>query len=147
STEFSVVGIAWEGSIYLAQVAIGKGIFHYRHIAERHRDNDIGFRSVKFKPNVSITNDFEIAYVFFLTPLSYGFSSGLQHLVVCVRTASFGVKRQAEFGRLHSSQQLYDRRNVPLLVRLLSEDVTGIESQTQVMHIFHLYTKMGPDQL
>ena len=55
--KLAVVRVAWEGSLDLAEVAIGKGVFHHGHVSKGYRNDDVGFMRFKLNPNSSVAND------------------------------------------------------------------------------------------
>ena len=84
--KLAVVGIAWEGGLDLAEVAVGKGVFHHGHVSQGYRYDYIGFMGFKLKPNIAVTNDAQLPRVCFFGPFFDCRCSGLKHFVVGVRS-------------------------------------------------------------
>ena len=97
--KLSIVCIAWEGGFDLAEVAVGKGVFHHGHVSKGHGNDDVGFMRFKLKPHISVADDAQLAGIVLLGPFFYCRGSGLQYFVVRIRSRSFGVKRKTQFGR------------------------------------------------
>ena len=55
--KLAVVRVAWEGSLDLAEVAVGKGVFHHGHVSKGYRDDEIRFMGFKFEPNIAVADD------------------------------------------------------------------------------------------
>ena len=55
--KLAVVRIAWEGGLDLAEVAVGKGVFHHGHVSKGYWHDDIRFMGFEFEPNIAVADD------------------------------------------------------------------------------------------
>ena len=101
----------------------------------------------KLEPHISVADDAQLASIVLLRPFFYCRGGSLQYFVVRIRSRSFGIKRKTQFGRFDFLKKVHDWIHIASFVGLLRKNITGIESKAEVVHIFHLHPKVGPNQL
>ena len=91
-------------------------------------------RRVELVPHISVTNNFYIApsSILFITAKRLRYR--LENLIMCIRSTALRIERNGNDVGINLSQELPNRRNVPIYPRGLGKQISLIKSQPKMVH-------------
>ena len=88
----------------LGQIAVLEGLLEHSHGVERHRHVHVGFGRMIGRPNVTVTEDAQLAQVFLLVPEPDGLGDGFHHLVMGLGRQAHRVHGHGDDGRMDGTE-------------------------------------------